>query len=266
MTHHTPAKASEPRKHTLSSGLELQYLGPPVDTGPLPAVFYLFTTAHDSLCTPPYSEPAHILAQAPLRVFSATVPHHGAGLDSLKAMGAWAKDLRNGKNPAEPFISQLSEGLDELIDAGVIDPDKLGVGGLSRGAFLATHVATRSAHVSAIVGFAPLTDLFYVEEFTPLADNPIAQALKLDSGIPNLIGKSLRYYIGNRDVRVGTDRCFALIQQLTEASYAERLRSPPVELIIVPSVGFKGHGTNPETFAAGAHWMLEQLGIKEDNA
>jgi len=72
----------------------------------------------------------------------------------------------------------------------------------------------------------------------------------------------LLYLIGNYDTRVGTEKCFQTIQELTEASIEAGIRTPPVELIIGPSIGHKGHGTPPERFKAGIDWLRRQWSLK----
>lgn len=86
---------------------------------------------------------------------------------------------------------------------------------------------------------------------------------KLKSLIPHLIGKKLRFYIGNHDTRVGTANCFQFIEALAEASFQNRISSSDVELIIGPSIGHQGHGTSKEIFTKGADWMAEKLGVKK---
>jgi esterase FrsA len=48
----------------------------------------------------------------------------------------------------------------------VIQKDKLAVMGLSRGVFIACHVAAAIPAVSTILGFAPLTNLCAIKEFS----------------------------------------------------------------------------------------------------
>jgi len=49
------------------------------------------------------------------------------------------------------------------------------------------------------------------------------------------------------------------VQKLANAAYEKRIRTSPIEMHIVPSIGLMGHGTSPETFQAGAEWMQQEL-------
>jgi hypothetical protein len=71
--------------------------------------------------------------------------------------------------------------------------------------------------------------------------------------------KILRFYIGNRDIRVGTKECFDLLQRATHTAYETGIRSPPIEMIMTPSIGYKGHGTAPQSFQEGAEWLHQKL-------
>ena len=72
-----------------------------------------------------------------------------------------------------------------------------------------------------------------------------------------LAKKQVRFYIGNRDTRVGTQECFECLEKIAAAS-----DSPPsAELFIRRSIGQMGHGTPPEVFSEGADWIYERLKI-----
>ncbi|MCB1081898.1 MAG: alpha/beta hydrolase, partial [Chlamydiia bacterium] len=71
--------------------------------------------------------------------------------------------------------------------------------------------------------------------------------------------KKVRFYIGNHDMRVGTDHAFSFIQNLAKEAHTHRIRTSPIELIIGPSIGYQGHGTAPQTFQSGAEWVKGAL-------
>lgn len=245
----------------LRDDVTLLFQGPPLDVGPLPALFYFTLSAEDSLLIDPYNQPAAFLSSYPMRIFSIDLPHHGKGLSALDAMEKWATDILHGNDTITAFIEKMKFAIHELIHRHVIKKEALGICGLSRGAFMATHVAAKVPEISAIVGFAPLTQLTFAKEFANLKDEPIARSLNLENCIPSLIGKSLRFYIGNRDIRVGTAHCFHFIEKLADASFHHRIRSAPVELIIGPSIGHMGHGTSNPAFQDGAKWLAHKLGV-----
>jgi esterase FrsA len=105
-----------------------------------------------------------------------------------------------------------------------------------------------------------MTQLTAAKEFKELENKEHLERFNLENHISSLCEQSIRFYIGNRDIRVGTDRCFHLVQQLTEQAFQNGVRSPPIELIISPSIGHMGHGTSKEIFHDGAHWLGKLLG------
>jgi len=245
----------------LSSKTSLSYVGPDLDAGPLPAVFYFALSANESLELDPYNQPVAFLSKHPMRIFSLTLPGHGQGLPAKEALNFWADEVAAGRNFVEEFVEEVRLAIQELTKNGMIDSAKLGVAGLSRGGFMAAHIAAKISAFGPVLGFAPLTTLTYARWFDALKENPLANSLNLVHQIPALIGHPLRFYIGNRDHMVSTSLCFQCVQELTEVSYQAGIRSPQVELVITPSIGHQGHGTAKQIFIAGAQWMLQQLGV-----
>ncbi|MCB1134796.1 MAG: hypothetical protein KDK78_00900 [Chlamydiia bacterium] len=245
-----------------STGTALRWAGPSLDKGPLPAVFYFFTTAEESLTLDPYNQVIQALHGLALRCYSLTVPLHSSQEDHGEAMQRWATAMMTDHDPLSPFLDDALGCIDYLIQTDLIDADHLAVAGLSRGAFVATHCMAREPRIAALLGFAPLTDPSLLPEFSSVQSKPVFQQMALQSCIPDLIGRKIRFYIGSRDERVGTERCFHFVHQLADQSYAARVRSAPVELIIGPSIGHKGHGTSPEVFKAGADWIRDELQVQ----
>lgn len=241
----------------LPSGLSFHYLGPPLKEGPLPTLFYLTLAADDSLIVDPYNQPVVPIAHLPMRIFSVNLPAHGPGLSPLEALSVWAQDV----TVLVDFIDKMAESLKHMLSEGMLDPERLAIAGLSRGAFFATHIAAKVPQVKTVLGFAPLIHLSYTKEFLHLQQDPLVHSLNLNLLIDKLIGKTFRFYIGNRDTRVGTELCFRFIEALAEANFQSKFRSPPVEMIITPSIGFQGHGTSQDSFVNGAAWVGKELGV-----
>jgi esterase FrsA len=234
----------------------IYYTGPDIASGQLPALIYLALSAEESLTLDPYNQPVQFLHGKPIRVFSFTLPCHGPHLNKTHAMQCWSDEIKKNENFLTEFIKSCSDKIDALIKENIIDPKHLSVAGLSRGAFLATHLAAVNKHIHTILGFAPLTSLEFLEEFK---DNKNCKQYDLSHLNTKLIRKHLRFYIGNHDIRVGTKECFKFINLLSLASYDAGVRSPQIELNIFPSVGYKGHGTLPPVFQDGINWLLSHL-------
>lgn len=240
---------------------DFHFSGPSLEAGPLPAVFYFALSAKDSLTLDPFNQPVSFLSQFPLRIFSMDLPFHTPEEPPTEAMRGWANALAQGDNLIAPFIEKVAQMIQKLIHQNIILPQRIGVCGLSRGGFIATHVAASISEVRAILGFSPVTTLSSLREFENLERNSLIHSLDLHACIPQLIDRPLRFYIGNRDVRVGTRRCFEFIEALTEANFQSKIRSPHVEMVISPSIGHHGHGTSQIIFHQGAAWLAKELGV-----
>ncbi len=243
----------------VGSGISLYHTGPCASEGPLPSLFYFALSGPDTLCLDPFNQPVQFLQGKKIRVFSLTLPGHEDGLPPTEAMGLWAKDLENGTNCVGNFVAQALTAIEFAIKAGLIDPDKLAIAGLSRGGFLAAHVAAHCEKIRHLAAFAPLTRLSKIKEFSALSDHPLVRSLDLENLAPALSNRHIRLYIGNRDTRVGTTDCFDFAMSLVKDAHEKKIRSPQIELIITPSIGQMGHGTSPEIFAQGAEWILAKL-------
>ena len=245
----------KPQQLNLTSDIQLEYLGPSINLGPLPAVFYFALSATDSLSLDPFDQPAVYLSQFSLRIFSITLPYHEEGKPATKGLTEWVAAMQKGEDLLGTYLKKIQNAITFLLSQELILPNKIATMGLSRGALIAAHVAANNAEISYWLGFAPLTKLSYLPGFSDLISWDLMHIVDL------LSDKKIRCYIGNRDIRVGTRNCFDLIEALTEAAYQKRSLSPPIELRILPSIGYHGHGTAKETFHHGAKWIAKELKV-----
>jgi len=244
---------------SLTAEMDIAHIGPSLDQGRLPAVIYFALSAEESLGLDPYNQPALFLASKGIRVFSLNLPAHGPGLSALDAIGAWAEEFAADRDPLTPFIEKASFAIDTLIEKGLIIREKLGLMGLSRGGFIALHTMARSPAVHSTVCFAPLIQLKEAREFQEV-HAPRADELDLSRIRENLIDRPIRFHMGNRDTRTGTRTCFDFFASLVDLSFEKGVRSPPLDLFLIPSIGQMGHGTSKETFVNGATWLAKNLG------
>lgn len=242
-----------------ADGTDIYHLGPGKEAGALPTLLYLSIGGDESLQLDPFNQPVAALAGKPMRILSLHLPGHGPGYEKNHAVHWMAQEVREGRDPFTPFFDKTARALDELIKSGWIDPAKLAVAGLSRGAFFAMHIAARVSEISAILGFAPMTFLSYQRDFADLQEHPLVKALSPLLLTDKIFDRAFRFYIGNRDIAVGTERCFILLQALTAKAYDNHKRSPEIEMIMSPSIGHRGHGTTPKIFFDGANWIKEKL-------
>lgn len=233
--------------------LDVRFLGPPLTKGACPTVLYFSLCAEESLNLDPYNQPAKVLEQNNIRIFSITLPGHGKGYDKLKAMAYWVEN----RVELSKFIQDAKNFILHLLEKK-ISTENIATMGLSRGGFIATHVGTLK-EVKAILAFAPVTDLKALSESHNILSHDQGDTLLLSDCYKDLIYKQLRYYIGNRDVRVGTKNAFQFIYNLAEYAYQQRVRSMSAELFITPSTGQFGHGTLFHIFEEGANWLKKQI-------
>lgn len=219
----------------------------------MPTLFYLALSAEDSLNLDPFNQPVNHWKKLPIRIFSLNLPAHGPGEDKMDAMAAWSEGIRRDPDGYfEPFFFRFGEVLKEL--APVIESGRLVAGGLSRGGFMSTHLAARFPQINAVLGFAPAASLLELGGFPETAGK-----YDLSHLIPQLGKVKLKFFIGNRDIKVGTSSVFDFCKQLTDYKYENGERSPQVEFFMYPCIGHKGHGTPPEIFSEGAAWAAKFL-------
>lgn len=246
-----------------SNGLAIHHKGPPLEVGPLPSVFYFALSGKDSLNLDPFNQFPIFLGKETIRVFSFTLPGHEEETKQKHGYSliSWAHEISTGHNFISSFVDKCIENINSLIEKGYVNAHKLAAAGLSRGGFMASHMASHDKRIKNVLGFAPITQLDVLEDFKNLKELPLVKKLSLPSLIDSLSDKHLRFYIGNRDLRVHTPCCFDFIHHLTEAAYHKGHRSPPIELIISASIGHKGHGTPPSIFHDGAEWIKTRFNL-----
>ena len=229
---------------------EVLFIGPPKSAGPLPAFFYFALSAKASLTQDPICQPVSFLASNAVRIFSMTLPAHEEGEDQKKGVEHWPSLLSMEPSPFDAFFNGCKKNLHTLIETGWIDPKKIAFGGLSRGSWIASQLAAQEEAVSILLGFAPMTAFLSNEK-----SHPELNKYQMIHLAPRLAKKTMRFYIGNRDLRVGTKEAFSCVERIVEEAHAQGLRSAPIELILFPSIGHLGHGTPPSIFKDGIEWL-----------
>ncbi len=240
----------------IPSAVTVYHTGPPLDQGPLPSIFYFALSGPDSLTLDPYNQPVQFLQDLPIRFFSLTLPAHEESLSPHNALTIWAEEMAKGVDLLHPFFDAVERAVEYVVQQKLADPHKLGVAGLSRGGFIASHVAVRDKRFRHILQFAPVTRLDKAKEFHALRGNPILHTLDLVPLAPRIADRNIRLYIGNNDTRVDTRSCFEFMMHLVQHAPT---KFPPISLFINPSIGQYGHGTPPEIFREGAHWLARCL-------
>jgi hypothetical protein len=237
-------------------GIPFSYLGPDLDQGPLPAVFYFALSGQESLSLDPYNQPAVALLNFPMRVFSLTLPGHEPGRLPNESMKAFAKEMEQDNLTIPTFVQKVKGCLTHLEKNSVLSRDKTGLMGLSRGGFITSHIAANEPTIKYVLQFAPLTKISDRDTFKDVLNS---SSFNTDTLTDKLYEKTLRIYISNRDHRVGTENAFSFCQKLVEEAFSHSIRSPQIELILSAPIGHQGHGTTPKVFEEGASWLAKQL-------
>ena len=173
-------------------------------------------------------------------MLSVTLPFHtGDMLDNERAFDRWADTYRAGGDLVSGFVRRVSAAIDDMIAADIIMRGSVYVAGLSRGGLLAAHLASVNRSVRACLGFAPVTVLSELSEFSDVsigAGKPLEKVRKAslfnDGVVDKLVDIPVRFYMGNFDQRVGTRNAFELIHQVAERAASRGVRSPPHEFIM----------------------------------
>lgn len=237
----------------------------PKEKEPLPCFFYFALNGLDSLTLDPYAQVIEALKDRPIRCFSITLPSHENTYSSI--MQHWQEAFALGQDPFKEFFIKAHESINYLITEKWIDPTQIALGGLSRGALFSCFLSLQDARYQTLLNFAPLLNLQSLKEFEKKSFSfnsfpPSLETYNLLNYSEQFITKTLRFYIGNRDLRVNTDFCYHFIRSVADKAYLLRKKSGKAELIINHSIGHLGHGTALATFQAGALWLLNHFAIK----
>lgn len=232
--------------------------GPPAEAGALPAFCYFALNGYDSLHLDPYNQPVQALKELPIRAFSWDIPFHNRATDPVDSLKRWNGEFAHGNDFITPFVEESAQKIEALIAEGLIDPHRICLSGLSRGGFIALHLAKRLPQVKYVVVFAPLTDLHSFVGENPFPGE-IHRRLNLIESLAPFLHKKIRIYIGNLDERVNTDAAYRFVRALAKKAHAERMRHFEYEMYVTPSIGHLGHGTTKEIFTQGALWGFKHV-------
>lgn len=221
-----------------TDSISLYFIGPDFSQKAKTALYFSLS-GEESLTALPFAKPAHLLAEKGYRVISATLPGHENNERPQNLRELW------GKMPEslETFFFNMESAISEIEP--MVD-GKLAALGLSRGGFVATHLAARIDLIDSVVGYAPLTRL---ENASHLDLIHLADQVK---------SKKIRYSIGHNDTRVSTQSAIETINTFIDKLSAKGLQQSTMQLIIAPSIGRDGHGTSEKIFSSGIEWVVNE--------
>jgi dienelactone hydrolase len=237
---------------------------------PAPTLFLLAHSLETMETDPHYTDAGRLLIPYGFIGVALDPPAHGEDLRPGEPRGmaggmvAWRQRLERGEDFITPFVDHARRVLDYLIKEGYADPTRIGAIGISRGGFLAGHLAAADSRVKVIVGLSPLVDLTALTEFGGTPSAAAAEKLSLIHLVPKLAGRSVWLGIGNTDTRVDADRVIAFARALVHASVGQKDHPiVPVELVVGQSVhaGSFGHYAVEQADTLAANWILKQFGM-----
>lgn len=234
-------------------GVTFSLLGERPDT-PAPTLFVLGADATHNLSDPNSIESGRALReQQGFLCVSLDSPCEGGDQrpDEPWGLAGWRTRVEAGEDIVADFNTRAGSVLDCLVDEGYTDPGRVVFLGISRGGFLALHVAAADPRVRAVAAIAPVTELRKLEEFTGLDDHPLTESLALLHRAAALVDRPVWLIIGDRDHRVGTDHTIALARAISRCS--EQNGAPGrVTLHVVPA---DGHTQPEQCHTLVAEWV-----------
>lgn len=242
-------KASARKLHTLPQelceGLSIGWIGPALHEGLLPAIFYFALSFEDSLLTPPYQTPVEELLKksGSIRIFSVTLPFHHYGSSEQTTVSKWMEALENNAHAFDAFFDSLQKVIHNLSSWSL----NWSFIGLSRGAWIGAWLVAKLDDTSIpLLLFAPMTRLtspslasFDLHNL-PLAKHPVWMS------------------VGHADTRINTRDVIRMMEGLCNSKAHVPMQH---QLVIYPSIGYKGHGTPAEIFCQGIQWLSEQRSL-----
>jgi hypothetical protein len=229
-----------------------------------PSVIYFALTAKETLCLDPFNQMVQYLKGYPINFFSITLPYHDEGIPHAKTIDHWRSELLSGPDFLLDFMKKL-EALSHFLEKEQLLSIKNScLAGLSRGGYIACFLASMIKEFRFVLAFSPMSVIFSDDEKAELIKkNLFNPHWELKFFTQDLYDRDIKFFIGNRDVKVDSAKCFSFIHQLSEIAFQNRIRPCKAELHIYPSVGLKGHGTPPEIFSKGAHYLLDIFSLKK---
>lgn len=243
---------------TTSDGVDYGVWGDLVGK-PAPTLFILASTIDDTLGSAYFRQCGNELAELGYILVSIDLPCHGTQTTESQPAGlsGWSHRVGNDEDIVAEANGRLSNVLDDLIKTGLTDPTRVAAAGTSRGGFLAIHFAAHDLRVKAAAGFAPVTSLAALREFSARPDHPLVAKLSLINQAEKLAGRPVWIITGDRDERVGTHHAIELASRLSSLA-KERDIPSNVELHVMSEP--RGHTTPRGASSMAAAWIHRQLG------
>ena len=226
--------------------------------GPAPVLFVLAGTIESTLTKPYFRQCGNQLSEHGFICVSVDLPCHGKEIvDGIRSgLIGWSELAQRGENFVADSNRRLSNVLDHLIEAGIADPNRIAACGTSRGGFLAIHFMAADPRVKCAAGFAPVTDLKALGEFTQLQNDQFVESLSLSNHADQLAGRPVWIVIGDQDERVSTQKAIELGRNISKSSNKQELVSQVALHVLAEP---KGHTTPAGSQELATNWFLQHI-------
>jgi esterase FrsA len=183
---------------------------------PRPTVFLFAVAADVTIDSPTYNAATDPLRREGWLIVSMDPPAHGedARAGESPDLTGWAQRVAAGQPLVEPFVTNVSRAIDSLIATKQSDPTAIFAVGISRGGFLALHLAAVDHRVRGVVAMMPVTDLRALLEFR----NVVAPERYLLTSVAGQLSRTPLYVrIAEQDGRVSTEACQQFVNTVEQA-------------------------------------------------
>lgn len=256
-------KAEEVKMMKTSDGVEFGVWGGTPDK-PSPTLILLSGLIPDSFTKTNFLRAAEILGPKGYLCVSIELPSHGSfAKKGYSNLVGWGKRAAEGDDFVAEFNERMKKVIDHLIEKKMTDPEKIIANGTSRGGFLAVRYAAFDKRVKGAVAYAPVTDLRKLKEFDVAKDVKLVDEMSLAAHVPELVGRPVLIFIGDRDDRVDTDSAIAFARQLSAAAQKADVPSQ-VEIHVLSEP--RGHSLPPGVERFAAEWIVKALEAKAPEA
>jgi esterase FrsA len=194
-------------------------------------------------------------------------PCHGDDVRPGEPSGlaGWRSRLDKREPLLASFMKQTSSVIDYLVAQGIVDPERIGAAGSSRGGFLSLHLAAADPRIKFVVAFAPVSDLLALREFAGMADPGPARALDVMTLAEKLVDRPIWLSIADNDERVGSRHAIDFMLHMMRISKRHKLpmthfwSGDDIRLTVTPAEGSNGHVSYSPAHEDAAAWVLRQF-------
>ncbi len=227
---------------------------------PAPTLLVLAHGIEDMQREPVYTEIAGLLSQQGWLSVVIDPPCHGEDVrpGEPAQLQGWRHRLEHDDEFVAAFNAKVRDVLDALVKDKVTDPERVAACGISRGAFLAFHLAAAEPRIKAVAGISPVTNLLALREFADTSQRKKFEQLDVRRLAPKLAGRAVWLSIGNNDTRVNTDDAIAFTREVVRATARPDMPDGviPVELLVAPTAGHSKIDQAHELLAA---WLVNRF-------